>query len=209
MKRMTNGFSLFLLMFCVSIATGQEEEESTKYKGVALDVFPLLNSIFSDDGSSSLFQVTYVWGEYNRRYELGFSPQYTHVGGSSDVAGLDSYGAGIEFFHGRQYDIGKKWRGTWGMSYRYRFNQQVSESGGFGNSKLNTTTHTAGIGPQFMFGYQLSKRVLIRSRISGILQFQDTSTKIKDGPFNAGDQNVTTINLQFNAPRLLELLLFF
>ena len=67
---------MLLIMCSLTNVFSQEETETARYNGLAIDVFPLLNQIFSDDGSSSLFQLTYLWGRDERRFEQSIAPQY-------------------------------------------------------------------------------------------------------------------------------------
>jgi hypothetical protein len=216
MSKLKIALFFIVLSFVCQRGLAQEEEEDdddyadkfehlAKYKGVAIDIFPLVNSIFSDDGGNSLFQVNYIWGKGRHHSEFGFSPQYSHFKSEQDVSNQTLIGASVEMFGGEKFDIGKKWQGVWGVRFNYGYQHQTSKLFSNNSNERKTQTHSAALGPQFMFGYKFSDKVQIRSRIAGLLQFRDTTTKIGDGPNNAGKQNLTIIDFNFNAPSMLEL----
>ncbi|HLF63846.1 MAG TPA: hypothetical protein VI603_08835 [Saprospiraceae bacterium] len=185
------------------------DQVSTRIEGIALDVFPVLNGIFSDDSNSDIFTVNYIWGHNRNHYEAGVSPHYRRTNTDTDDPVLKTFGFNVRLFHGKTRILATRWFITFGMTYEYQLLKEVSKTEGNNSFEFTTIQHAGGLGPQLLFGYRIADQVWIRSRIAGLLQYTSISTKIKDGSVEAADQNLNILNFDITPPSFLELVYIF
>jgi hypothetical protein len=185
------------------------DQVSTHIEGIALDIFPVLNEIFSDDSNSDIFTVNYIWGYDENHYEVGVSPQFRLTSTDSDNSALNVFGFDFRLFHGKTRTIATRWFVTFGMTYEYQFLREWSKGEGINNFKFTTTQHAGGLGPQLMFGYRIVDQVWIRSRIAGLLQYTSIKTKIKAGSIETAEQALNILDFNISRPTILELVYIF
>lgn len=206
---------LLLLIFGATPAFSQHDDRdtstqaSTSFEGIALDIFPVLNEIFSDDSNSDIFTFNYIWGYDRNHYEFGVSPQYRRTKTESDNSALNAFGLDMRLFHGKTRTIATRWFVTFGMTYEYGFLKQTSKTEGNNNFEFTTIQHSGGLGPQLMFGYRMVDQVWIRSRIAGLLQYTSSKTKIKAGSIETAEQDLNILDFNISQPTILELVYIF
>ena len=197
-------------MFAQTDERAKSDPVSGPISGIALDVFPVLNGIFSDDSDSDIFTVNYLWGRNRFHHEIGISPRFRTTKSETDDPVLKTFGLEFRFFHGKTRTVAERWFVTLGLTYEYHYAKSVSEpQGNLPNFSFTTIEHTGGAGPQLLFGYRMADQVWMRSRIAGLLQYQASNTKIKDGSVEASDQNIDILNFNITPPTFLELVYIF
>lgn len=206
---------LFLIMtvWALPAHTQSSETDSTElaytyFTGIGVDIFPVLNGIFSDGPSPAAITVTFLWGRTNRLNELGFSPSYSRRRAGVTDPELTSIGIDARMFHGNTHKVGEKWLLALGFTYRYHFikEQSTINHSGF---KFTTSSHSGALGPELIFGFHITDRVWIRSRVAGLANYTLTETKILDGQHVATDQKIKSIGFNIAHDALLELVYFF
>lgn len=205
-----------IALLFIGYVSAQETDDpiiSTSYKGVAVDVFPMLKEMFAGDNSLNVFSFRYVRAKESKILELGLAPNYRRTKAGEFEPQNTQVGGSAYGFLGKQHAMGKRLFCIWGLGMRYGYQHSKSKNSvvvsGPEDFTLVTTRHTAQLGPEFKFGYHITPRLQIRSEVGLKGTFSESKTKIKDGGFNASDQTITQYNARLLSPDVLEIVYLF
>lgn len=217
MKRMKH-WTLYVLLFLGLNSTvfAQSEIASStpeNYKGIAIDVFPIISRLFSGDNTQSTFSFRYVRANSGKIFELGLAPEFRKNVADNSQPQLTRYGADVYSFLGKQKNISNRLFVIWGFGLNYGYSHSKSLNEQIISSQFEfeftSDSHSVGVGPELKFGYQLLPRLQIRSEIGAKASMAFTKTNISNGSLSSFDQKLESYDVSLFAPEIIEIVYLF